>query len=348
MKKRVYYFLKLCTAGIISLILLSLFSLVYYNPPLATVQPEQITNYKFVEDSRWSYMLEGFGYGKTDVLGYNSAYYDNGSKPDIVCIGSSHLEALQVPQTANCVYLLNEKFDKDELPYNDFRCLNLGVSGHFFEVSASYFEQVVERFKEAKYIVIEASDVKFSSSQLDEILKGGFHSPLEEKGFLHTTLQRIPYVRLLYKKMNEASANKAQGNVTATDGISSADGDYDIDVYAEKMTEVLTKILKISEENGVQPIILLHERFSLDENGGIVMEKEAIYKDAFINCCEDVGVKVVDAVPAMIDHYKKNIEFPYGFSNTIPGQGHLNKTGHEIIAEVLYDKINEMEEKNDI
>ena len=101
MKKFATYLFKCIIAGAISLVLLSLFSLVYYNPPIATEQPDSVTNYRFVPNKNWSFMLEGVGFGKTDNLGYNNAYYNECLTPDIVFIGSSHLEALQVPQDAN-------------------------------------------------------------------------------------------------------------------------------------------------------------------------------------------------------------------------------------------------------
>ena len=169
MKKTVEILFKSVIAGIISIILLSIFSLIYYNPPVATQQSDLVTNFKFKENSNWSYMIEGFGFGTTDELGYNNAYYTDCSEPDIVFVGSSHLEALQVPQKDNCVYLLNEKFDKDNLPYNDFKCLNLGVSANAFEVSVSNFPYITDKYKDAKYIVIETYNVEFSSAMLDEI-----------------------------------------------------------------------------------------------------------------------------------------------------------------------------------
>ena len=205
MKKTVQILFKCMIAGIISIVLLSLLSLIYYNPPVATPQPDWTTNFKYKENSKWSFMLEGVGYGTTDELGYNNAYYTDCSQPDIVVMGSSHLEALQVPQNANCVYLLNEKFDKDTLPDNDFKCLNLGVSGHALEVSFSNFEYVTEKYKSAKYIVIETSNVEFSPTMLDEIAEGKFHAPEEEKGFVEKLAQKSPYLRLMYKKLNEAN-----------------------------------------------------------------------------------------------------------------------------------------------
>ena len=340
MKKCVCYLLKCSVAAFISIVILSLFSLVYYNPPMATVQPDLVTNSKFVPNTKWSYMTEGFGYGFVNDQGYNNAYYEDCSDPDVVFIGSSHLEAIQVPEDANCVYLLNEKFDKDDLFNNDFKCLNLGISGHFFEVSASNFEYVVNTYKDAKYIVIEASNIEFSSSKLDDIINCKFHHPLNERGFLYNTLQKVPYLRLIYKKINEI--NQADNSIVNSEA-SQLSEDNDINIYSDKMHVILERILNLSEANGIEPIILMHERFFVDTDGNIVMRNDPAYKSAFKKCCKKVGIKVVDVSPAMIDHYKKTSAFSYGFSNSVPGKGHLNKIGHKIIADVLYDRINEME-----
>ena len=107
------------------------------------------------------------------------------------------MEALQVPQDKNCVYLLNEMLDKYDLPYNNLKCLNLGVSGHFFEATASNYKYIAEKFNGTKYAVIEVFDTKFPSSKLDEIIEGKFHTPLEKKGVIYETAQRIPFFRLM-------------------------------------------------------------------------------------------------------------------------------------------------------
>ena len=171
MKNAVKYFLKCSIAGVVSIALLCLFSLIYYNPPIATEQPDNITNYKFISNSNWSYMLEGFGFGKTDNLGYNNAYYNDCVAPDIVLVGSSHMEALQVPQDANCTYLLNKMFDEDDVDYNNFKCVNLGIQAHSFEVSISNFKNIANKFDKSKYIIIETSNVEFTPDVLDDIIK---------------------------------------------------------------------------------------------------------------------------------------------------------------------------------
>ena len=342
MKKLFQYMCKCFIAAVISLIVLSLFSAVYFNPPIATQQPDGITNFKYIPDSKWSYMLEGFGKGKTDDTGYNNAYYSDCSNPDIVFAGSSHLEALQVPENANCVYLLNEMFDKDNVDTNNFKCFNLGMSGHFFEATSSNYEYIAKKFNGAKYVVIEMFDAKYSPDVLDQIIENEFHEPMEKKGFVYETLQKFPFFRLMYKKINETTSVK---NVpVSADGSSSVNKEFEMNVYVEKMNTILAEITKISEENNIVPIILMHERFWVNEEGNIIMEMDESYKEAFKMCCETNGLNVIDVSSNMVDEYEEKHLFSYGFSNSAPGEGHLNQTGHRIVAETVYKYINEMEE----
>lgn len=45
---------------------------------------------------------------------------------------------------------------------------------------------------------------------------------------------------------------------------------------------------------------------------------------------------------AFLKEYEASYEVPYGFSNTSPGTGHLNRTGHRLVAEELYKMIGEV------
>ena len=340
MKKLFVYALKCCVALIISVVLLSLFSLFYYNPPIASKQPDRSTNYKYIPNKTWSYMTEGYGYGKTDSLGYNNAYYANLTDPDIVVVGSSHMEALEVPENANCVYLLNELFDKDDVPDNNYKCLNLGVSGHSFQVTASNYKSIANKFQGSKYIVIEAFEVEFSSQTLDDIIAEKFSTPMEEKSFLAETMQKVPFVRALYKKINETKPVQT----TTAESTDSNNVVYDLNEYTDKLNIVLKKIAEISAENNVEPIIMLHDRFWENEEGEFVFTTDKAYKDAFKKCCDINGIKVIDVSSKMVNEYKNSFAPSYGFANSEPGDGHLNKTGHRIIAETVYEYINEMEE----
>ena len=342
MKRIAVYLFKCIIAGIISMVLLSLFALVYYNPPLAIEQPDSITNYRYIPNKNWSFMLEGVGYGKTDNLGYNNAYYNDCIDPDIVFIGSSHLEALQVPQDANCVYVLNRMLAEDKDENNNFKCINLGVSGHSFEVSVNNFKYVADKFPNAKYILIETSNVQFSPEVLDDVIAGKYHAPIEKKGFIAETAQKIPFIRLMHKKFNEAATANEVADKPATDN-QSQKAEPDMNTYIEKMNIILGNISEISAEKGIEPVILLHGNFWENRDRNIVTAMDKTYKDAFMKCCADNGIKVIDVTPDFISAYKADYTFSYGFSNGTPGEGHLNETGHRIMAETIYRKINEME-----
>ena len=259
MKKIMCYILKCIISGVIACAVLSVFALVYYNPPVAITQGENITNFKYVPNKNWSYMLEGFGYGTTDDCGYNNAYNKDSESPDIVFMGSSQMEALQVPERNNFVYLLNERLNSDNRTDNDFFCYNLGISEHFFEVSVSNVRYAAEKYKGAKYIVLEAFDVEFDNSQLDKMLNGEYHNPMAEKGFVHTMVRKVPYIRLLYKKLSEVSPAGEQSSLIAEGG-----EDKNIDTYRKKISIILKNISDICKSNGSEAVVLIHDRISVD------------------------------------------------------------------------------------
>ena len=345
MKKFILYMGKCFIAAVISIAILSLLSMVYFNPPVAVEQPDGSTNYKFIPNSNWSYMLEGYGNGKTDNMGYNNTYYEDCSNPDVVFAGSSHLEATQVSHDANCVYLINEMFANDGLTNNNFKCLNIGISGHFFETTASNYQYIAQKFNGAKYIVIELFNAEYSPEVLDKIIQDEFHAPMEEKSFIHTSLRAIPFVRLMAKKLNETITAQDSSATMDAESISSVDKQAEIDVYIEKMNIILAEIAEISAENGIVPIIFMHERFWVNTEFEIIMETDETYKNAFKECCENNNIKVIDVSSDMVNEYKENSRYSYGFSNSAPGEGHLNSNGHLIVAEAVYKCINEMEAK---
>ena len=71
------------------------------------------------------------------------------------------------------------------------------------------------------------------------------------------------------------------------------------------------------------------------------MDKD--YKKAFKECCDKADIKVIDVSDSMIAEYEKSYALSYGFSNSAPGEGHLNEVGHRIVAEAVYKCINETE-----
>ena len=53
------------------------------------------------------------------------------------------------------------------------------------------------------------------------------------------------------------------------------------------------------------------------------------------------GIRLLDMRPVFVEYYNLHQELPYGSVNTRPGNGHLNKLGHRLIAEALIPYLEE-------
>ncbi len=57
----------------------------------------------------------------------------------------------------------------------------------------------------------------------------------------------------------------------------------------------------------------------------------------FADSCRGAGIDFINLHDAFVRHYDATGEFPRGFPNSRPGDGHLNVVGHRLIAEALFD-----------
>lgn len=97
--------IKYGTAGVFSLIILSAFCFVYDFSGVHISNPSGSTDYKW-ESGQWKAdMLEGMAWFRMDDNGFNNVDAEDGDL-DILLMGSSHMEAVQVDPTENTAYLL--------------------------------------------------------------------------------------------------------------------------------------------------------------------------------------------------------------------------------------------------
>ena len=334
MKKVFSFFCKLAISALIAMVILSVFALVYYNPPRAAAQPDKYTNSKFVAGSYWSDMTEGIGYGKTNDLGYNEADAYNADAPLVAIIGSSHTEALQIPQKETYTVLLQEQLHNNGK--TDVECLNLGKSGHFFNISVSNFEYFADYFPNVECAVIETSNLHFTEQELENMLAGEYHKDMSERGGLYALAQKVPYLRLLYKQYQDSRKKES--------GAASAEATpFDYDAYAMGVDKVMQKISGIASEKEFSLVILYHSSVQVQNGKGSRVD-DPQQVEIFRQCCEQNGIRFVDVTEQFVEHFNNTYELPYGFSNTTMGTGHLNTLGHSMIADALYGHVTEIME----
>ena len=111
-------------AGAASVALLSLFTLVYSNSGVHIANPSQATDYFWEPRQYKANMTEGFSWLRMDANGFNNEkdLVDLGGV-DILIMGSSHMEAVNVGRAENAGALLNTM-----LP--EYKTYNIGISGH--------------------------------------------------------------------------------------------------------------------------------------------------------------------------------------------------------------------------
>ena len=83
-----------------------------------------------------------------------------------------------------------------------------------------------------------------------------------------------------------------------------------------------------------QIIFLYHPTMEITNDGLTAVYEQTT--EEFKQLCDAYGFDFVDMTQSFLKAYETDYIVPYGFNNTTLGTGHLNKYGHEMIAETLY------------
>ena len=186
--------IKCILAGITAVAILCLIIIPYSLTPAHIDNPEGNTDYVWTASSLWCKMTEGISYGKFDAKGYNNAEVIE--NPDIVVIGSSHTEAVNVMPSENYVAVLGQKFEGIYTTYN------MGISDHFFLKLCKYLPKTAELNPAAKYIIIETYNVAVNQEDVDSLLNGTVAFSTNHNSGLIGILQKLPFPRLVYQQLN--------------------------------------------------------------------------------------------------------------------------------------------------
>lgn len=330
---------KTILAGIVALVILSTLMFGYYFMPLRENNPNKNTDYVWAANTPWASLTEGISYGVTDSNGYiNPMVIDN---PDILFLGSSHLQAMSVMPNENMCSLLNDKFD------GKYQAYNMGISGHTIYKVVQYLNQTLSVYQKVpEYVIIETSDVNISQSAVDQALSGDVKkTEVIDKGII-AEMQKIPYLRQLYHQLDggmlDMLIDKKKGSSSGSPGSSSSNKQTAID---ETPFETLLSYLQKTENEYNTKIIVMYHPFETLHNDGSISFSDADYSKVFAQYAQKHDVGFVDMTEDFEVIYYNEHHVPHGFSTGELGVGHINKYGHAAIANRLYQYINELEEK---
>lgn len=330
---------KTVLAGLVALVILSALMLGYYFMPLRENNPKQNTDYVWMPNTPWASLTEGVSYGVTDASGFiNSEATDN---PEILFLGSSHLQAMNVMPEENMCSLLNERFN------GEYRAYNMGISGHTIYKVVQYLDASLKIYpKVPKYIIIETSTVALSESAVKQALSGEVKKTEVVDSGIVAQMQKIPYFRQMYHQLDNGMMKmllpdnkKNEDNATA-DTVQKTNEKPVID--EKPYEEMLVYLQKMEKEYDTRIIVMFHP-FETINTDGTVGFSEADYAKVFSQYAEKYNIGFVDMTNDFERIYNEEHHVPHGFATGELGVGHLNKYGHAAIAESLYQYIRSME-----
>lgn len=331
---------------LLSFAILNIICFFYYNVPVHFESESGSTDYVWEKNKFYSKGTEGFAWGKTDANGFNNISTEHDYNPEILIMGTSHTEAFNVAQEENYAFLLNSLMKKSNMNMNAY---NIGISGHTISVCMNNFKNAVEEFKPTKYVVMEVFSMELTIDEITRISEGNVKEIHSSANPLLIFLQKIPFVRCVYFQIDKLGidikntdneASKVQNKSTQT---KTNDSDKE---YESALNALLSDLSSVASSSGARLIILHHSSLILDKKGEVthrqISTKEKLFRDA----CEKNGIEILDMYGAFADSYRKTYHLPYGFFNTAVGEGHLNKYGHKVIADELYNLITVLENRN--
>lgn len=329
MKKVLLWLLKVSLSALIACVVLTGFCMLYYNEPIHDDTADGVTDYSWEYNKFYSRGTEGFAWGKTNNEGYTNTYdYSENKDVDVLVMGSSHMEARQVAMEESTAAVLGSLLS-DQTVYN------IGVSSHNFLVCADNIAAAVHKYNPSKYVVLETSSLEYTDEELLSAINETVPDLTSNAHGVLGLLQKNQFLRLSYtqlKDLNEhAKATANADNATATQTMGSE----------ELYDQLFAKLADDVSQSGAQLIIAYHCRLVLNEDGSATASHDEELRSFFADVCNRNGVIFLDMSDIFVENYEQNRVLPHGFTNSSVGSGHLNKHGHAMMANAIYDLIKE-------
>lgn len=330
MKKFFGWILKAAIAGAAALLLLCLWCFFYYNVPVHFTNETGATEYRWESGKFYRKGTEGFAFGRTNNEGFNNLLdYEPGDKIDLLLMGSSHMEAMNVAPEDNAAAVLNRLFDGEKYTYN------IGTSGHTLMYCLKHLDSALDTYAPQSCAVIETRTLSFSEAELAAVAEGTLPDIPSRSGGLVGMLQKLPYLRLMYTKYVKDSG----GDDGETPAGPTAPTPEENARKSELLDEILDRAAESCRRRGVELVLVYDPTVYVDESGAAYTLTDGAELEMFKESCRETGIAFIDLTESYLDLFNAQHKLPYGFLNTSPGRGHMNRWGHELFAEAVYNMI---------
>ncbi len=247
----------------------------------------------------------------------------------VLIMGSSHTQGKEVSPDKKFSVLINDSYGDDKYLHT----YNIACDGSYLPTQIKYFKAALEAFPGASIVVIEIASTAFDTSVLEQSLNQPEYDPLDSavwfenmsitdkiRSAVKDYIPMLSKIKRNYMTIKEAKAVQVKQPI-------------DLDEYRI----VINKALQLIRSETDVPIVFVYHPGVIVNYDGSVTLGYSETNDIFEDACLQNGIDVIDTGEAFLECYENSKELPYGFSNTTLGTGHLNATGHKIIADEIIE-----------
>lgn len=292
-------------------------------------------------------LVNGYeGYG---IINVDSHGYLNEDLPladsFVLAMGCSHTKAIEVASDERYTSILNEALSGGD--DSKLYVYNLAIDGFYFPDIVKGFDAALAEFPGAETVIIEIPTTDFDLALLTDAVNSRTFDPAQtgqnlyaaqsiKEKFKIAVKENLPLLSLYLSKQ---FTNIGLGDGTPFFYVPTETVSAEYSVTKEAYLLALEPALAHLKESYDKEIIIYFHPFVEITDSGELITDSSVTIDWFAESCEKYGITFIDATGAFLQSYENNHIVPYGFSNTSPGTGHLNKEGHLISTRLLLDAL---------
>lgn len=285
---------------------------------------------------------EGFTILNIDEHGFPNQDLPLSDEGYVLVMGSSMVEGAQVMQHKRYTDLLNQKLSNGE----KLVVYNMGKSGYLYTDVVRGFSSALQEFPDSKAIVIDVMDREMAPEEIEHSIEQreyvqqdlAFNVDWNQLGIKQEIRTISPFLYNLWLKLSLIKKPEINYKICETKQLGSKEDLKQTDYY-ESFVKTMEYIKSIYDG---QVIIAYHPSVTLQVDGQMDV-KRAEFADDLKRACQDEDMIWLDCTQQMEEIYQDTYKVPYGFNNTAFGGGaHMNETGHQIMADMLYPCLEEI------
>lgn len=330
-------------AFILSFLIVNGVMFFYFKRPAWISRDEGASTGIYYPERNIVYAYEGFGINETDQNGYVNPNVELESKY-ILVMGSSHTQAKEVMAEERYSNLINQKITDE----NKLYVYNIAIDGNYYPTIVKHFEAALQEFPNSEAVIIEIGDTEYEIQELQDSIhsvpysKDTVGSALVEnmtylekiKAMLKEKMSLV--VLLAYKQL--ANIDLGIENMFWYSDSTQISEKKDTEYNKEYVKALENSLKKLKDTYGKPIIILYHPEVKLTKEGKMEIIRDSNV-DMFKNMCLEYEISFLDMGDVFLQEFNSSLIYPYGFANTAPGTGHLNKEGHHMVADTLFEEL---------